>query len=91
MLEVISGDFKDTVLFVTVEEINSSETPQTKILTEFSLHRSWHMGLLTSFVTDDDLKSMLHTSIDGLTKYAKNPVVEPVVHEEKFCIFSLCF
>ena len=90
VLKVISGDFKDTHLFVTVDEIDPS-IPNTRIFAELSLQHSWHVGILTSFVSDDDLKSMLYTSIERLVEYTKNPVTETVAQEEKFCIFFLCF
>ena len=94
-LEVISGDFKGTTLYVTMTEKtnNSSPNTQTDISAELSLKQSWHMGIITSFVTDDDIESMLNTSLNGLVEYAKNPTPLTILAEEKekFCIFSLCF
>ena len=95
-LEVISGDFKGTKLYVIMNEKNNAEKSldeETNILAEIHLQRSWHMEILTSFISDNDIKSMLHTSLDGLVEYAKNPQTsEKIIEEkEKFCIFGLCF
>ncbi len=52
------------------------------------------MEIITSFVSDKNVKSMLNTSLDGLVEYTKNPPPpsERIVDdEEKFCIFSFCF
>ena len=94
-LEVISGDFKETTLSVMMtEKISSGNIPdETDISAEINLQRSWTMNLLTSFVSDDDLESMLHTSLDGLVEYSKNPQTSENVVEKKelFCIFGFCF
>ncbi len=95
ILEVISGDFKGTKLnIVMVEKSPSSNTQnETIISAELSLQRSWYMELLTSFVSDDDLKSMLHTSLNGLVEFTKNPPTyeNTIKEKEQFCIFGLCF
>ncbi len=95
-LEVISGDFKGTKLYVTMDEKNNLENildGETTVYAEIQLQRSWYMEILTSFVSDSNIKSMLHTSLDGLVEYAKNPQTSDKIIEkkEKFCIFSLCF
>jgi hypothetical protein len=66
---------------------------ETNISAEINLQRSWTMKLLTSFISDDDIESMLHTSLDGLVEYTKNPRTSENVAEEKesFCIFGFCF
>ncbi|MBI1663509.1 MAG: hypothetical protein IS860_08485 [Nitrosopumilus sp.] len=93
VLEVISGDFQGTVLRITMIEKSLSDNIATDVSADLSLQRSWHMGLLTSFVSDDDIESMLHTSLDELVKYSKNPPSYENIIEEKqqFCIFGLCF
>ena len=95
ILEVISGDFKGTKLNITIDEKTSSSNTKNKtiISAELSLQRSWHMGLLTSFVSDEDLESMLHTSLNGLVEFTKNPPTYEniVIEKEQFCIFGLCF
>ena len=94
-LKVVSGDFKGTKLYVTmIEKLDAGNIQKkTDVSAELYLQRSWHMGLLTSFVSDDDVESMLHTSLNGLEKYAKNPPPYETITGEKesFCIFSLCF
>ncbi len=93
-LEVISGDFRGTKLYVTMsEKTKDSTNEKTDVSAEMHLQRSWHMGVLTSFVSDNDIKSMLNTSLNGLVEYAKNPpTYEKAIEEkERFCIFGLCF
>ena len=93
-LEVISGDFKDTTLSVMMtEKPNSGIIYDTNISAEINLQRSWTMKLLTSFISDDDIESMLHTSLDELVVYAKNPQTSENIVKEKelFCIFGFCF
>jgi|APSaa5957512576_1039674.scaffolds.fasta_scaffold69218_1 hypothetical protein len=95
VLEVISGDFKDTTLSVMMTEKTNpgNVSDETNISAEINLQRSWTMKLLTSFISDDDIESMLHTSLDGLVEYTKNPRTSENVAEEKesFCIFGFCF
>ena len=97
ILEVISGDFKGTKLYITmIEKSNVDDTKhETDVLAKLYLQRSWHMELLTSFVSDSDVESMLHTSLNGLEKYAQNSPPQPyekvTKEKEPFCIFSLCF
>ena len=95
ILEVISGDFKGTKLNIAMDEKSSSVDMQneTMLSAKLSLQRSWHMEILTSFVSDEDLESMLHTSLNGLVEFTKNPpVYENTIEEkEQFCIFGLCF
>ena len=95
ILEVISGGFKDTKLHITMVETSDDGNIQneTDVSAKLYLQRSWHMGLLTSFVSDDDIESMLHTSLNGLEEYAKSPQsYESVpVEKEPFCILGLCF
>ncbi len=90
-LEVISGDLKGTKLYVVMSE--KTNTEKTDVLAEIHLQMSWYMEILTSWVSEKDIKSMLNTSLDGLVEYTKNPPTsEKIVEEEKrFCIFSLCF
>lgn len=92
VLEVISGDFQGTIL--DIEMISQPLTSDETVLSaELSLQRSWHMEILTSFISDDNIESMLHTSLNGLVEYTKNPpTYEEIVKEkEAFCIFGLCF
>ena len=89
VLEVISGDFKGTTLDVTMHD--RPDVKKTDVIAELNLQTSWYMGIITSFVSDDDIESMLHTSLDGLVEYIKNPQPVEKIEEEKFCIFSLCF
>ncbi len=91
-LEVISGDFKGTILDVIL--IEKPLFPNETLLTaNLSLQRSWHMEILTSFVSDTNIESMLHTSLNGLVGHTKNPPsYENLIKEkEPFCIFGLCF
>lgn len=95
LLEVISGDFKGTTLYVMmIEKLSTGDIlNQTDLLATLSLQRSWHMGLLTSFVSDTDIESMLHKSLNGLVDFTKNPPSygNMVEEKEQFCIFGLCF
>ena len=92
VLEVISGDFKGTTLDITMIQKNLTYD-ETALTAQLSLQRSWHMEILTSFISDDDIESMLHTSLNGLVEYTKNPPSYENIVEEKepFCIFGLCF
>ena len=95
VLEVISGDFKGTTLYIMMTEKHSSDNTlnETNISAELFLQRSWHMEILTSFVSDDDVESMLYASLTGLIEYTRNPPSSKNIVEEKqqFCIFGLCF
>lgn len=95
VLEVISGDFKKTTLSIMMTEKTNpgNISDETNVTAEINLQRSWTMKLLTSFISDDDIESMLHTSLDGLVEYAKNPRTSENTVEEKepFCIFGFCF
>lgn len=94
-LEIISGDFKGTKLSIMMTDTSTSGGifNQTDVFAELYLQQSWHMGILTSFVSDDDVESMLHTLLNGLVKFTKNPPSYENMVEEKqqFCIFGLCF
>jgi len=95
-LEIISGDFKGTKLYVTMSEkdnTNDTLNEKTDVLAEMHLQMSWYMEILTPFVSDDDIESMLYTGLDRMSEYTKNPqIYEKIVKEkEKFCIFGFCF
>ncbi len=89
-LEVISGDLKGTKLYV---EMSEKSNTKTDVSAEIHLKMSWYMEILTSWVSEKDIKIMLNTSLDEVVEYTKNPPAsEKIVEEEKrFCIFSLCF
>ena len=95
-LEIISGDFKGTKLYVTMSEKDSTNDTlgeKTDVLVEMHLQMSWYLGLFAPFVSDDDMESMLYSSLVKITEYTKNPQIpEKIVEEkEKFCIFGFCF
>lgn len=92
-LEVISGDLKGTKLYVIMsEKTKNTQNKMTDVSAKIQLQMSWYMEMLTSLVSEKDIKSMLNTSLDGVVEYTKNPPPpEKIVEEEKFCIFSLCF
>ena len=93
-LEVLNGDFKGTKLYVSLTKDYPDYSERTRIVAELDLKQSWHMELFTSFVSDEDIESMLHTSLDGLVDYTKNPPSHSdrsSDKKEKFCLFGLCF
>ena len=93
-LEVLNGDFKGTKLYVSLTEDYQDYSERTRIVAELDLKQNWHMELFTSFVSDEDIESMLYTSLDGLVDYIKNPPShsdQSSDKKEKFCMFGLCF
>ena len=93
-LEVLNGNFKGTKLYVILTEDYRDYSERTRIVAELNLKQSWHMELFTSFVSDEDIESMLYTSLDGLVDYTKNPPSnsdQSFDKKEKFCLFGLCF
>ena len=66
---------------------------KTDVSAKIYLQMSWYMEILTSFVSDNNIKSMLNSNLDRLVEYSKNPqIAERVVEEkEEICIFNLCF
>lgn len=93
-LEVLNGNFKGTQLYIILTEDYRDYSERTRIVAELNLKQSWHMELFTSFVSDEDIESMLYTSLDGLVDYTKNPPSnsdQSFDKKEKFCLFGLCF
>ena len=93
-LEILNGNFKGTKLYVILTEDYRDYSERTRIVAELNLKQSWHMELFTSFVSDEDIESMLYTSLDGLVDYTKNPPSnsdQSFDKKEKFCLFGLCF
>ena len=93
-LEILNGNFKGTKLYVILTEDYRDYSERTRIVAELNLKQSWHMELFTSFVSDEDIESMLYTSLDGLVDYTKNHPSnsdQSFDKKEKFCLFGLCF
>ena len=95
-LEIISGDFKGTKIYVIMSELKQDSkklNDLTKVRIKVDLETNWIMTGIILFASDDDIKHALYSNLDTLVKYSKNPTIQEIVFEEedKFCIFNLCF
>ena len=92
-LEVVSGDLKGTTLKGELKEIEySQESKGTNVKAELDLKISWYLNLATSFISDENIESMLHSSLEQFSIYANNPPPEPVEAEpEKTCFLIWCW
>lgn len=93
-LEVISGDLKGTTLTGKLTDIEYSQSSMgTNVEAEMDLKISWYLNLLTAFVSDENIESMLHTSLNQFSIYANNPQPAKTIPDEpeKSCFLVWCW
>ena len=94
ILEVVSGDLKGTTLTGILTDIEYSQGRMgTSVKTDLDLKISWYLSLLTSFVSDENIESMLHTSLNQFSIYANNPQPAKTIEAEpeKNCFLFWCW
>ena len=93
-LEVVSGDLKGTTLTGILTDVEYSQGRMgTSVKTDLDLKISWYLSLLTSFVSDENIESMLHTSLNQFSIYANNPQPAKTIEAEpeKNCFLFWCW
>jgi ribosome-associated toxin RatA of RatAB toxin-antitoxin module len=92
ILEVVSGDLKGTTLSGVLTDIEGSQSSATDVKAVLDLKISWYLSLATTFISDSNIESMLHTSLEQFSDYANNPQPAPIVQEpEKTCFLVWCW
>ena len=94
ILEVVSGDLKGTTLTGILTDVEYSQGRMgTSVKTDLDLKISWYLSLLTSFVSDENIESMLHTSLNQFSIYANNPQPAKTIEAEpeESCFLFWCW
>ena len=83
ILEVVSGDLKGTKLTGIFTDIQDSEINEaTLVKANLELKTSWYISLVTMFITDENIESMLNTVLGEFSNYANNPQPAQSIEKE---------
>ncbi len=94
ILEVVSGDLKGTTLTGKLTDIeNYQGSMGTNVKTDLDLKISWYLSLATAFISDENIESMLGTSLDKFSIYANNPQRAETLEKEpeETCFLVWCW
>lgn len=94
ILEVVSGDLKGTKFTGTLSEIKDSQGDvATLVKTSLDLKISWYLSLVTYFISDENIESMLNTALQQFSNYANNPQPTQTIdnESEKTCFLFWCW
>jgi len=83
IIEVVSGDLKGTKLTGIFTDIQDSEINEaTLVKANLELKTSWYISLVTMFITDKNIESMLNTVLGEFSNYANNPQPAQSIEKE---------
>jgi len=83
IIEVVSGDLKGTKLTGIFTDIQDSEINEaTLVKANLELKTSWYISLVTMFITDENIESMLNTVLGEFSNYANNPQPAQSIEKE---------
>ncbi len=94
VLEVVSGDLKGTKFTGILSEIKDSQGNEaTLVNASLDLKISWYLSLITNFISDENIKSMLNTALQEFSNYANNPQPAQTIdsENEKTCFLFWCW
>ncbi len=94
ILEVVSGDLKGTTLTGKLTDIeNFQGSMGTNVKTDLDLKISWYLSLATAFISDENIESMLASSLDKFSSYANNPQPAETLEKEpeETCFLVWCW
>jgi len=94
ILEVISGELKGTKFTGILSEIKDSQGKvATLVKTSLDLKISWYLSLVTTFVSDENIESMLNHALQEFSDYANNPKSTQTINSEseKTCFLFWCW
>jgi len=83
IIEVVSGDLKGTKLTGIFTDIQDSQINEaTLVKANLELKTSWYISLVTMFITDENIESMLNTVLGEFSNYANNPQPAQTIEKE---------
>jgi len=83
IIEVVSGDLKGTKLTGIFTDIQDSQINEaTLVKANLELKTSWYISLVTMFITDENIESMLNTVLGEFSNYANNPQPAQSIEKE---------
>lgn len=88
VIEVVSGDLKGTKFTGTFSDTQNSKT---LVKVNLELKTSWYISLATMFVSDDNIESMMNTSLVAFSNYANDPQPAKSIEKEKTCFLLWCW
>ena len=94
ILEVVSGDLKGTTLTGELTDLeNFQGSKGTNVKTDLDLKISWYLSLATTFISDENIESMLDSSLDKFSIYANNPQPTKILEKEpeEKCFLMWCW
>ncbi len=94
ILKVVSGDLKGTTLTGELTDVEYSQGRiGTNVKTDLDLKISWYLNLVTAFVSDEHIESMLHASLNQFSIYANNPQPAKTIEAEpeESCFLFWCW
>jgi len=94
ILEVVSGDLKGTTLTGQLTDIeNFQGSKGTNVKTDLDLKISWYLSLVTAFISDEHIESMLDSSLEQFSIYANNPQPAKIIEKEpeETCFLVWCW
>jgi len=94
ILEVVSGDLKGTTLTGELTDIeNFQGSKGTNVKTDLDLKISWYLSLITAFISDENIESMLDSSLEQFSIYANNPQPAETFEKEpeETCFLVWCW
>ena len=93
ILEVVSGDLKGTKLTGIFTDIQDSQINETLVKVNLELKTSWYISLVTMFIADENIESMLNTALGEFSNYANNPQPAQTIEKEneKTCFLIWCW
>lgn len=94
ILEIVSGDLKGTKFTGILSEIKDSQGKViTLVETSLDLKISWYLSLVTTFITDENIESMLNNALQEFSNYANNPQSTQIINSEKdkTCFLFWCW
>ena len=94
ILKVVSGDLKGTTLTGKLTDIeNFQGSMGTNVKTDLDLKISWYLNLATAFISDENIESMLASSLDKFSSYANNPQRAETLEKEpeETCFLVWCW
>lgn len=94
ILEVVSGDLKGTTLTGELTDIeNFQGSKGTNVKTDLDLKISWYLSLVTAFISDEHIESMLDSSLEQFSIYANNPQPAKTFEKEpeETCFLVWCW